>query len=66
MHLQKDYAGNVCFRIENQTNKFGTVLEPRNARFISVDQARKVWDANYSRVYNRDPIPFDPDFNSRH
>jgi hypothetical protein len=61
MHLQKNYRGEVVFRVENQLNRFGRPASPVEVRFITATEARDMWEGAVELVYGRYE-PFDPDF----
>jgi len=65
VHLQKDYRGKVVYRVENQANPFGRPADPDDIRFVTVEQASQIWQANVQLVLGRDE-PFDPDFDTDH
>ncbi len=61
MHLQKDYRGEVVFRVENQLNRFGRPASPAEVRFITPTAEQDMWDSAVELVYGRFE-PFDRDF----
>lgn len=66
MHLQKNYKGDVIYRVENQADNFGRPISPDEVRIIDVGEARKIWNYYRTRAV-KDHIfdEFDPDFDKK-
>lgn len=62
VHLQKDYADRVIYRVENQLNPFGRPASPDEVKIISQEEAQRIWDNAVAMVYGDRAEPFNPDF----
>jgi len=61
MHVQKIYDGSLAYRCENQKNTFGCPASPREVVFISLDQARDLWNSKVTSICGEFEL-FDPNF----
>lgn len=66
MHLQKDYKGTICYRVENQLNSFGQVVHIEYIkRYMNENDAEKMWRKNYLTYVSiliKKGIPYDREF----
>lgn len=62
VHLQKNYADQVIYRVENQLNTFGRPASPNEVRIISQEEAQRIWDSTVDMVEGDRAEPFNPDF----
>ena len=61
VHLQKNHADQVVYRVENQLNTFGRPASPNEVQIVSLDDAQDIWNSVVQLIYGKQ-IPFNPDF----